>query len=277
MISSYRTQMPGKSLRGVKNTIAIASGKGGVGKSTVTVNLAITLAKSGARVGILDADIYGPSIPMMLGVVDPVQVDGDRYRPIEAHGVQAMSIGYLTEPNSALIWRGPMLAKSMIQMLDCTAWDNLDYLLIDLPPGTGDIQLSLVQKIPLTAAIVVTTPQNVATHDAQKALTLFNTMGIHVLGIIENMSHHHCPNCHHESALFGAGGAQALCDTYHCEFLGQLPLEGYVVNDGDRGVPSCLSSHPFSDAFTKIADKAEAALRLRPLNYADKFPPLVVE
>ena len=277
MIQSHRTQMPGKSLRGVKNTIAIGSGKGGVGKSTVTVNLATTLAKRGARVGILDADIYGPSIPMMLGAVEPVQLNGDKYLPIRAHGIQAMSIGYLTEPNSTLIWRGPMLAKSLIQMLDITQWDDLDYLFIDLPPGTGDIQLSLVQKIPLTGAIVVTTPQQVATHDAEKAIVLFEKMGIHVFGIIENMSQHHCPNCHHESALFGEGGAEALCKRHNCELLGKLPLEATVVQDGDRGTPSALSPSPFSSAFSDIAVKTEAALKARPLNYADKFPPIVVE
>ena len=277
IIKSHATQMPGKGLRGVKNTIAIGSGKGGVGKSTVTVNLATTLAKAGARVGILDADIYGPSIPMMLGAVEPVQLNGDKYLPIRAHGVQAMSIGYLTEPNSALIWRGPMLAKSMLQMLDITEWDNLDYLLIDLPPGTGDIQLSLVQKIPLTAAIVVTTPQQVATHDAEKAIILFEKTGIHVLGVIENMSQHHCPNCHHESTLFGEGGAEALCKAHHCELLGKLPLEAHVTQDGDRGVPSSFTQSPFSEAFSHIATKAAQALSLRPLNYADKFPPIVVE
>jgi ATP-binding protein involved in chromosome partitioning len=278
-IKAHRTQLPGKGLRGVKNTIAIASGKGGVGKSTVTVNMATALAKLGARVGILDADIYGPSIPIMLGKTEPVQLDGERYLPIQAHGVQAMSIGYLTnDSNSTLIWRGPMLAKSLLQMLDITQWDELDYLFIDLPPGTGDIQLSLVQKIPLTAAIIVTTPQNVATHDADKAITLFEKTGIHLLGIVENMSLHQCNQCGHQAPLFGEGGALALCKKHHCELLGQLPLDARISLDSDKGTPSSLSAHgPLTDAFTAIALKISAALAQRPLNYADKFPPIVHE
>lgn len=276
-IQSHQTQMPGKSLKGVKNTIAIGSGKGGVGKSTVTVNLAITLAKAGARVGILDADIYGPSIPTMLGQVDPVAFENERYLPVRAHGIQAMSIAYLTKPDNALIWRGPMLAKSLLQMLDLTAWDNLDYLFIDLPPGTGDIQLSLAQKIPLTAAIVVTTPQQVATLDAEKAIVLFEKTGIHVLGLIENMAHYHCPHCQHDSRLFGMGGAEALCKKHRCELLGHLPLEPYVTQDCDRGMPSSLSSNLFSETFDRIAIKVVKAISLRPLNYANRFPPIVIQ
>ena len=273
-IQAHRTQLPGHGLRGVKNTIAIASGKGGVGKSTVAVNLATALAKSGARVGLLDADIYGPSIPLMLGKSDPVQMKGERYQPVFAHGVQAMSIGYLTK-ESALIWRGPMLAKSLIQMLDLTEWDDLDYLFIDLPPGTGDIQLSLVQKIPLTSAIIVTTPQTVATMDAEKALNMFDRTNIHVLGIIENMSQHRCCKCGHTDALFGSGGASQLAQSFQCTLLGQLPLDARIVNECDLGTPSATRGSELADVFRNIALRAAILLGQRPLNYADKFPPIV--
>lgn len=277
-IQAHQTQLTGKGLRGVKNTIAIASGKGGVGKSTVTVNLASALVQEGARVGILDADIYGPSIPTMLGKSPPVSIHDDHYEPVFAHGIQAMSIGYLTEGESPLIWRGPMLSKALIQMLDLTLWDDLDYLLIDLPPGTGDIQLSLVQKIPLTAAIVVTTPQTVATMDAQKALSMFERTHIDVLGIIENMSLHTCTACGHQEALFGKGGAEALCDEHKTILLGQLPLDHRITQHGDQGIP--LSSSDMSQsgvAFLKAALNASIELSKRPLNYSSKFPPIVVE
>lgn len=275
-IKSHRTQLAGKGLRGVKNVIAIASGKGGVGKSTVTVNLAIALARSGARVGILDADIYGPSIPLMLGKTEPVQTQGERYLPVSAHGVQAMSIGYLTDGDAALIWRGPMLAKSLIQMLDITQWDELDYLFIDLPPGTGDIQLSLVQKIPLTAAIVVTTPQNVATLDAQKALKMFDKTGIHVLGVIENMSLHICSQCGHPDTIFGSGGAAQLCDTHKTTLLGQLPLNSQITQQCDQGIPTAVNgTDALAMTFIKTALLSSIELSMRPLNYADKFPPIV--
>ncbi len=277
-IKAHQTQLAGKGLRSVKNTIAIASGKGGVGKSTVTVNLAIALARAGARVGILDADIYGPSIPLMLGRVSPVKVVGDRYLPVMSHGVQAMSIGYLTDGDEALIWRGPMLAKSLIQMLDITQWDELDYLLIDLPPGTGDIQLSLVQKIPLTAAIVVTTPQTVATLDAQKALKMFEKTNIHVLGLIENMSLHTCSHCGHQETIFGHGGARKLCDTHQCTLLGQLPLNTQIATQCDVGIPTTVTgTDDLAMAFIKTALHAALELSKRPLNYADKFPPIVVK
>lgn len=277
-IKTHITQLPGKQLRGIKNTIAIGSGKGGVGKSTVTVNLAATLAKQGARVGILDADIYGPSIPHMLGSNPSVQNDGECYLPVEAHGLQAMSIGYLTEESMPLIWRGPMLAKTMLQLLDGTKWDNLDYLLIDLPPGTGDIQLSLVQKIPLTAAIIVTTPQSVATQDAEKALAMFQKTNIHVLGLVENMAEHICEQCGHHSTLFGTGGAQKLATQYGCELLGQLPLHPKIRENSDEGLPSALTEHPaITRAFEHIATQMRIKIEQRPLNYADKFPKVVLE
>lgn len=277
-IKAHRTQLPGQGLRNVKNTIAIASGKGGVGKSTVAVNLAVALAQGGAKVGILDADIYGPSIPLMLGKTDAVEIFEDRYLPVYAHGVQAMSIGYLTQGDPALIWRGPMLAKSLIQMINITLWDELDYLFIDLPPGTGDIQLSLVQKIPLTAAIIVTTPQTVATLDAQKALKMFAKTNIDVLGIIENMSTYHCSHCGHEASIFGQGGAAKLCQTMQCTLLGQLPLHSQIGIECDTGMPTAAqkNSH-LAAAFTEVARQVSLELAKRPLNYADKFPPIVVE
>lgn len=276
-IRAHKTQMPGKSLRGVKNTIAVASGKGGVGKSTVTVNLAAALARLGAKVGILDADIYGPSIPLMLGSKEAVQISGNHYLPILAHGIQAMSIGYITDMEQALIWRGPMLAKSLIQMLDITLWDDLDYLLIDLPPGTGDIQLTLVQKIPLTSAIVVTTPQNVATLDAQKAITLFTKTGIDVLGVVENMSTHQCSHCQHIEPIFGEGGAKTLSLSNNTLLLGQLPLNSQIRQDCDEGAPTATVDSKLADVFLKTALLCSIELAKKPINYADKFPNIVVE
>ncbi|PJD91362.1 MAG: iron-sulfur cluster carrier protein ApbC [Legionella sp.] len=275
-IRSHQTQLPGRALRGVKNIIAIGSGKGGVGKSTVAVNLATALSRLGARVGLLDADIYGPSVPLMLGQVPQVQIQDDKYLPISAHGIEAMSIGYLTHSDTALIWRGPMLAKSLIQMLDLTLWHDLDYLCIDLPPGTGDIQLSLVQKIPLAGAIVVTTPQQIATLDAQKALQMFAKTNIHALGIIENMSQHQCSQCGHHESIFGQGGAERLAHEYHCPLLGQFPLDARIGQESDQGQPSALSSDTkLAKLFLNTAMNAAKALSQQPLNYADKIPPLV--
>jgi len=276
-IKAHQTQLVGKGLRGVKNTIAIGSGKGGVGKSTLTSNLAAALAAMGARVGILDADIYGPSIPTMLGKHSEVVFENERYLPVNVHGVYAMSIGYLTTAeNSTLIWRGPMLAKSLLQLLDLTVWPELDYLFIDLPPGTGDIQLSLVQKIPLAGAIVITTPQQVATHDADKALNLFFKTNIPVLGVIENMATHQCTHCGHQSHLFGQGGGMQLCKQHHCRFLGQLPLDAHISQDSDAGIPNALVPGALQELWGKIALTCALELAARPLNYANKLPPLVV-
>jgi ATP-binding protein involved in chromosome partitioning len=277
-IKAHRTQLPGRGLRGVKNTIAVASGKGGVGKSTVAVNLAVALARAGARVGILDADIYGPSIPLMLGAAKSVEVQGEYYLPVNAHGVQAMSIGYLTQGEPALIWRGPMLAKSLLQMINITLWDELDYLFIDLPPGTGDIQLSLVQKIPLAGAIIVTTPQTVATLDAEKALKMFAKTNIDVLGIIENMAIHICSSCGHREEIFGQDGASVLCNQYACKLLGKLPLHTQIRKECDEGIPTAGKFHDdLAQLFMKIAVEMAIELAKKPLNYADKFPPIVVE
>jgi ATP-binding protein involved in chromosome partitioning len=275
-IRPHQTQLPGQSLRNVKNIIAIGSGKGGVGKSTVAVNLATALAKLGARVGLLDADIYGPSVPMMLGDTPPVRVENDRYVPVQVHGIEAMSIGYMTDSNTALIWRGPMLAKSLIQMLDLTSWHHLDYLCVDLPPGTGDIQLSLVQKIPLAGAIIVTTPQQIATLDAQKAIQMFAKTQVPTLGIIENMSLHRCSQCGHHDPIFGHGGAVRLAHEFNCALLGQLPLDSRIRQEGDTGLPSALSpNRDLSELFLKIAYHTAQTLSKRPLSYTDKIPTIV--
>lgn len=277
-IRSHQTQLTGMALKGVKNTIAVASGKGGVGKSTLTVNLAAALASQGARVGVLDADIYGPSMPLMLGRPEEVRVENDKYLPVRAHGLQVMSIGYLTDMDAALIWRGPMLAKSLLQMIDLTLWDELDYLFIDLPPGTGDIQLSLVQKIPLAGAVVVTTPQQVATLDAQKAITMFQKTQVPVLGLIENMANFHCAHCGHEEAIFGAGGAQALADKTNTPLLGQLPLAGQIRDDSDKGRPTALGDNKaLSQTFQLTALRLAIELAKRPVNFSAKMPPVVVE
>lgn len=273
LIKAHRTQMPGKGLRGVKNVIAIASGKGGVGKSTIAAHLAVALGQLGARVGLLDADIYGPSVPTLLGPSNPIQMDNGHYLPILAHGIQAMSIGYLIAVDAPLIWRGPMLAKSLLQLLDKTAWDELDYLIIDLPPGTGDIQLSLVQKIPLTTAIVVTTPQIMATIDAEKAIQMFDKTGIDTLGIIENMAYHQCSQCGHEATIFGEGGGQFLSEKYHKALLAHLPLNQQIRENGDKGSPVLEQD---DSLFMSLALKVSSLLSTRPINYADKFPDVQV-
>jgi ATP-binding protein involved in chromosome partitioning len=257
-IKAHITQLPGQHLRGIKNTIAVASGKGGVGKSTIAVNLAIALAQTGAQVGLLDADIYGPSIPSMLGHLQKAEIVDDKYLPIFKHGIHAMSIGYLSANETALIWRGPMLAKALIHILDTTNWGELDYLIIDLPPGTGDIQLSLVQKIPLTAAIIVTTPQNIATMDAQKAINMFEKTNIKVLGIVENMTHHICSNCGSIEHIFGQDGAQNLSQQFDLPLLGGIPLKNSIRDNCDKGVASL-------DAFVDLAANVNMSISKLPL------------
>ncbi|KTD00131.1 ATPase [Legionella geestiana] len=278
-IRAHATQFPGKGLRGVKNVIAIGSGKGGVGKSTVTLNIACALAGAGARVGVLDADIYGPSIPMMLGsdtLPEASPIGG--YVPVSAHGVQAMSIGYMTQPAEALLWRGPMLAKSLLQLLDLSRWDELDYLLIDLPPGTGDIALSLAQKIPLTGAVVVTTPQNVATLDAEKAIRLFEKTGVSVLGVVENMASHLCTNCNHIEAIFGEGGGARIASAHHIPELGQLPLDARIRAQSDSGQPVAATlSDPLAAPFLDAAMKLAVIVAKKPRNMGYGLPEVTVE
>jgi ATP-binding protein involved in chromosome partitioning len=232
-------------IKGVKNTIAVASGKGGVGKSTVAVNVATALAKAGASVGLLDADVYGPSIPLMMGVRDKPMMRNQRIVPLEAHGVKLMSIGFILDPEKALIWRGPLVAQLITQFLNDVDWGELDYLVIDLPPGTGDVQLTLVQKIPISGAVIVTTPQEVALADAVKGLKMFQEVKTPILGIVENMSGFVCPSCGETHDIFGTGGGKRTAEQYDVEILGQIPLEPSVRAGGDAGTP-VIVSHPDS-------------------------------
>lgn len=267
-------------LKNIKNIIAVASGKGGVGKSTVAVNLALALAKDGAQVGILDADIYGPSQPAMLGVANEKPVIQDRkIHPIKRHGVQAMSIGFLVDPSAAMMWRGPMLGKAMEQLLFDTQWDNLDYLIIDLPPGTGDIQISLCQKVPVNGAVVVTTPQDLALLDVRRACEMFRKLNVPILGVVENMSTHVCSNCGHEEHIFGTGGGEKLAHEFEVPYLGALPLNLAIREMTDSGTPPVVQapdSH-YAKAFCDIARKAVANIPPRPKDYSAKFPKIVVE
>jgi ATP-binding protein involved in chromosome partitioning len=249
-------------ISGIRNTIAVASGKGGVGKSTVAVNLAVTLARAGARVGLLDADVYGPSIPLMMGVHDKPLMNNNRIVPLEAHGVRVMSIGFLLDPQRALIWRGPLVTQLINQFLNDVEWGQLDYLIIDLPPGTGDVQLTLVQKIPISGAVIVTTPQDVALADAVKGLKMFQEVKTPVLGIIENMSGFICPNCHEVHRIFGEGGGRRTAEQYDVPYLGEVPIEQTVREGGDEGVPVAIA-HPESQtaaAFTTVAGRVAGAI-----------------
>lgn len=245
------------SIDGIKNIIAIASGKGGVGKSTTAVNLAYALMAEGAKVGILDADIYGPSIPTMLNLHNqrPTSADGKLMQPLVSNGLIAMSIGFLVNEKEATVWRGPMASSAFSQMLNETAWPNLDYLIIDMPPGTGDIQLTLAQKVPVAAATVVTTPQDIALADAVKGISMFDKVQVPVLGVVENMSYHQCENCGHHSHLFGEGGAKRISNQHEVELLGQLPLNITIRQDGDNG-DSCVVANSAGDIamlYRKIA------------------------
>src|ERR671936_1859372 len=235
-VVAHAVQRGVKLIPGIKNIIAVASGKGGVGKSTTAVNLALALAAEGARVGVLDADIYGPSQPMMLGIAGrPESKDGKSIEPMEAYGVQAMSIGFLIEVDTPMVWRGPMVTQALEQLLKDTRWRELDYLVVDLPPGTGDIQLTLAQKVPVTGAVIVTTPQEIALIDARKGLRMFEKVGIPILGVVENMSFHVCPKCGHESHIFGSGGAERMSREYGTELLGELPLDEAIRVQADSG------------------------------------------
>ncbi|HJF72678.1 iron-sulfur cluster carrier protein ApbC [Gallibacterium anatis] len=251
-------------VNGVKNIIAVSSGKGGVGKSTTAVNLALALQAQGAKVGILDADIYGPSIPYMLGAEDqrPTSPDNQHMTPIVAHGLQSNSIGYLMDADSATIWRGPMASSALSQLLNETWWTDLDYLVIDMPPGTGDIQLTLSQQIPVTGAIVVTTPQDIALLDAIKGITMFNRVSVPVLGVVENMSVHICANCGHHEAIFGTGGAEKIAKRYNIKLLGQLPLHIRLREDLDQGKPTVIAApdDEISKAFLDLAQNVAAEL-----------------
>lgn len=273
-------KLPG--LAGVKNIIAVASGKGGVGKSTTTVNLALALAAEGARVGILDADIYGPSQGMMLGVAEgerPQTAEDKYFRPIVRYGVQSMSMSYLVDDNTPMVWRGPMVSGAMQQLLNQTLWDDLDYLLIDMPPGTGDIQLTLAQRVPVSAAVIVTTPQDIALLDARKGIEMFRKVDIPVLGIVENMSVHICSACGHEEALFGAGGGERIAAEYASELLGQLPLALAIREQTDAGRPTVVAEPDGAHArrYRAIARRLGAALALKASASGNSIPNIAVE
>jgi ATP-binding protein involved in chromosome partitioning len=255
----------------VKNIIAVASGKGGVGKSTTAVNLALALAAEGAAVGVLDADIYGPSVPRMLGVSGrPQSPDGRHFQPMLGHGLQCMSIGFMVDEDTAMIWRGPMVSQALQQLVGQTAWSGLDYLVVDLPPGTGDIQLSLAQKVPVSGAVIVTTPQDIALLDARRAVSMFRKVDIPVLGIVENMSLHRCSNCGHVEPIFGEGGGQRMAQEQGVPLLGRLPLTLAIREQADGGRPTLVAMPDSEEAATyrQIARMAAGRLSLRPRNKA---------
>ena len=279
-IRSHAVQRSVKPLDNIKNTIAVASGKGGVGKSTTAVNLALALHAEGAKTGILDADIYGPSQPRMLGCrAKPDSLDGKSIEPNISYHLQSMSIGYLVNEETPMIWRGPMVTSALEQLLGDTNWSDLDYLVIDLPPGTGDIQLTLCQKIPVSGAIIVTTPQDIALLDARKGLKMFEKVEVPVLGIVENMSTHICSQCGHEEHIFGSGGGQQMAEQYDVDLLGSLPLDSSIREGVDNGRPT-VAMHPdspVSETYRAISRKAAARLSLRAKDYSNRFPKIVVE
>ncbi|WP_347453026.1 iron-sulfur cluster carrier protein ApbC [Acinetobacter thermotolerans] len=246
----------------IQNVILVSSGKGGVGKSTTTVNLALALKKLGLRVGVLDADIYGPSIPTMLGNAGKTpMIEAEQFVPLDAYGMAVLSIGHLTgDNNTPVAWRGPKATGALMQLFNQTLWPDLDVLMIDMPPGTGDIQLTLAQRIPVTGAVIVTTPQNVALLDATKGIELFNRVQIPVLGVIENMSTHICSNCGHEEQIFGTGGGDQLAEQYHIPLLGRLPLNATIRQNADKGTPSVIAGDEASDSYMEIAEKIAAKL-----------------
>ena len=279
-VTAHSVQKSLKPIDNVKNIIAVASGKGGVGKSTTAVNLALALSAEGARVGILDADIYGPSQPRMLGISGkPESKDGQTLEPMTSYHLQAMSIGFLIDEETPMIWRGPMVTQALEQLLNDTNWEELDYLVIDLPPGTGDTQLTLAQKVPVSGAIVVTTPQDIALLDARKGFKMFEKVEVPVLGIVENMSIHICSNCGHEEHIFGEGGGQRMAEQYGVDFLGALPLETRIREETDSGKPTVVAEPDSrtSQIYREIARKAAAKLSRQAKSYAAKFPNIVIQ
>ncbi len=279
-IIAHSVQQGVKRLERVKNIIAVASGKGGVGKSTTSVNLALSLAAEGASVGLLDADIYGPSQPRMMGLSgQPESSDGKTIEPMENYGVQTMSIGFLIEEDTPMVWRGPMVTQALEQLLNDTNWRDLDYLLIDLPPGTGDTQLTLAQKVPVSGAIIVTTPQDIALLDARKGLKMFEKVSVPILGIVENMSTHICSSCGHEEHIFGSGGGSKMAEEASVNLLGALPLEMGIRLQADSGKPTVVAEPDSrtSDIYREIARKAAARLSRQAKDYSDKFPKIVIQ
>jgi ATP-binding protein involved in chromosome partitioning len=279
-IETHGVQKGVKPISGIKNIIAVASGKGGVGKSTVAVNLALALSAEGASVGILDADIYGPSQPRMLGVkMKPESKDGKSLEPIISYHLQSMSIGYLIDEETPMIWRGPMVTQALEQLLRDTAWKDVDYLIIDLPPGTGDTQLTLAQKVPVTGAVIVTTPQDIALLDARKGLKMFEKVEIPVLGVVENMSVYICPQCGHEDHIFAQGGGQKMAEDYDVDFLGALPLDRSIREQTDAGKPTVAADPEgrIAQMYRDIARRVAARLALQRKDYAGKFPSIVIQ
>ena len=280
-ITAHGVQRNLKPLANVKNIIAIASGKGGVGKSTTAANIALALAAEGASVGVLDADIYGPSQPLMLGLAGerPTSVDGQTMLPLTAHGVQVMSIGFLIDPDQPMVWRGPMVTSALNQLLNRTQWDNLDYLIVDMPPGTGDIQLTLSQQVPVSGAVIVTTPQDIALLDARKGLQMFRKVSVPVLGIVENMSSHTCSECGHEEPIFGSGGGEQMAADFDVELIGSLPLDLRIREQTDSGTPSVIAEPdgPIAKAYRQTARRMAALLAIQGKDYSHRFPKIVVE
>jgi len=269
-----------KRLENVKNIIAVASGKGGVGKSTTSVNLALALSVEGAKVGLLDADIYGPSQPRMMGLSgQPESSDGKSIEPMRNYDIETMSIGFLIDEETPMIWRGPMVTQALEQLLNDTNWDDLDYLVIDLPPGTGDTQLTLSQKVPVSGAVIVTTPQDIALLDARKGLKMFEKVEIPILGIVENMSTHVCSQCGHEEHIFGAGGGERMATENGVDLLGSLPLDMKIREQVDGGKPTVVSEPegPISMAYREIARQAAARLASQAKDYSAKFPNIVIQ
>jgi ATP-binding protein involved in chromosome partitioning len=278
-IVSHSVQRGVKLVPGVKNIIAVASGKGGVGKSTTAVNLALGLAAEGASVGILDADIYGPSQPTMLGITGrPESRDGKTLEPMVGHGLQAISIGFLIDIDTPMVWRGPMVTQALEQLLKDTRWRDIDYLVVDMPPGTGDIQLTLAQKVPVTGAVIVTTPQDIALIDARKGLKMFEKVGIPILGVIENMSTHICSNCGHEEHIFGQGGAERMCREYGTELLGALPLDISIREQADSGKPTVVADPDgrVAEIYRAIARRLAVKIAESAKDMTSKFPNIVV-
>ncbi len=279
-VKSHAVQQNLKPLHGIKNIIAVASGKGGVGKSTTAVNLALALQAEGAVVGILDADIYGPSIPRMLGCQgQPESTDGKSLEPMIGHGIQSMSIGYLVEEDTPMIWRGPMVTQALEQLLNDTRWNDIDYLIIDLPPGTGDTQLTLAQRIPVSGAVIVTTPQDIALLDARKGLKMFEKVEVPVLGVIENMSIHICSQCGHSEHIFGEGGGARISEEHGVDLLGSLPLDIHIREQADSGNPTvaAMEDSQISSIYRSIARKTAARLATKARDHSAAFPNIVIQ
>jgi ATP-binding protein involved in chromosome partitioning len=279
-IVAHTVQKGVKMIPNVKNIIAVASGKGGVGKSTTAVNLALALSAEGATVGILDADIYGPSQPRMLGVQQqPESKDGKSLEPVMSYHLQSMSIGYLIDEETPMIWRGPMVTQALEQLLNDTQWKDVDYLIVDLPPGTGDTQLTLAQKVPVTGAVIVTTPQDIALLDARKGLKMFQKVEVPVLGIVENMSIHICSQCGHAEHIFGAGGGQSMADQYHVDMLGSLPLDIAIRKSTDDGKPTVVADPDgkIAQIYRDIARRIAAKLSQRAKDFSAAFPKIVIQ